>query len=188
MSVTGDTIQNTVERIKQLEPSTKPKMADFVGAVLSELGIPLLLYSGFRNYARQHELRLRYIGGGALAAEAGYSWHNFGRAGDFVPILPDGTADWNSPYWPEIIAIGARYGLESGKSFGDTNHFANKDGASLTALRKMYPVPEQYKTETSGIPKEFDEANGISTSTLLWTAAGLTFGILGVSYLNKRYG
>lgn len=173
MSVSSQTIKRSLETIRKLEPSTRTKVADTVAAILAQLGIPMLVYGGKRSYAEQWEKRLNYLEGGPKAAAPGYSWHNFARAVDMVPILPSGKADWNSPMWSQIITIAKSYGLESGKSFGDTNHFANKAGASLAALRAAKPVPEEYqRLDKPGVPKEI-EANSFKIPRWLpWTVAG----------------
>jgi len=157
MSIISDTINKSIANVKSMEPATKDKFLNFLRTVLSELNIPLLLYSGTRNYAEQWDLRKKYLMGGAQASAPGYSWHNFGRAGDVVPITLTGIADWNSSKWPEIIAIAQRYGLISGISFGDTNHFANKEGATLVSLRAQNPVPTKYtEIDKPEIPKDVE--------------------------------
>ena len=172
MSVVSETIGRSLAKIRTLPTATRAKVADTVAAVLSHLGIPMLVYSAGRDYAEQWELRLKYLAGGAKAAAPGYSWHNFGRAVDMVPVLPSGVLDWNSASWPAIISIAQGYGLESGQSFGDTNHFANKAGATLTSLRAANPVPDIYtQLDNTEVPKDIEAKQFFIPGWLLWTAA-----------------
>jgi len=163
-------------------------VADFVGRVLNDLGIPLLVYYSFRDYPLQWELRKKYLAGGAKAAAPGYSWHNFGRAVDVVPILPSGVADWNSPRWNEIIAIAKSYGLSPGADFGDTNHFSNREGASLSTLRANKPVPLIYKSmDRPDVPKEVEvKKPPLFPVWMRWTAAGVGIAFLAYHLITKK--
>lgn len=56
------------------------------------------------------------------AAQAGYSWHQFGMAVDVVPMVND-EPDWNDgAKWNRIVAIAESLGLTSGTSWGDRPH------------------------------------------------------------------
>ena len=190
MSIISDTINKSIAKIKLMEPTTQRKFRNFVSTVLDELGIPLLLYSTTRNYAEQWDLRIKYLMGGALASAPGYSWHNFGRAGDVVPITLTGIADWNSSKWPEIIAIAQRFGLISGISFGDTNHLANKEGATLASLRAQNPVPAKYtQMDKPEIPKDVDLIPMVTPALPSWlplTVVGLGLIFLVISLIPRK--
>ena len=143
-SVINRTIKRSLDNIEDMNPAARQKFSRFISDVLSQLGVPLLVYSTNRSYDEQEVLHKKYISGvGHKAAKPGYSWHNFRRAGDVVPLLPSEKADWNSPLWNKIGAIGMKHGLSWGKSFGDTNHFSDRSGTSLSKLRAEKPVPQK---------------------------------------------
>ena len=60
-------------------------------------------------------------------ARAGYSWHNYGLAVDFVPLVA-GKPDWKydpvnpEDYWDEIATLAQAQGMVWGKSFNDLPH------------------------------------------------------------------
>ena len=60
-------------------------------------------------------------------ARAGYSWHNYGLAVDFVPLIA-GKPDWSydpndrADLWDEIAALARARGMVWGRSFGDVPH------------------------------------------------------------------
>ena len=142
--------QSTVDKIgarnaqelATLGPKTKAKALDFIKDVYDRYRILLLITDGGRTYAEQKAI---YAQGRTLPgrkvtnAQAGYSWHNFKRAFDMVPIDSAGGADWDSTSWSKIGALARAHGLSWGGSFGDKPHISNKEGATLTILRAKYP-------------------------------------------------
>jgi len=158
----------------------------FTEAVFNELGLLLLAYSGQRDYALQWELRQKYLEGGPRAASPGGSWHNFGLAIDIIPVFYDGKPNWDLPdsVWIKIDAIGRRFGLVSGASFGDPGHFKYTKGSSLVALRTNKPGWEQYLVLEKKMGK--GEKKGVK-----WLKPALYIGlgglaIYGIFELTKR--
>lgn len=130
------------EEILKLNPETGIMAGRFLLEAVAK-GIPLLIYSGRRTYSEQWNLRKKYLEGGNLAAQPGFSYHNYGLAIDVVPIIA-GKADWNSSKWQEIGRIGEKHGFVWGGKFNDNPHFQNSKGKNLEALRQQNPGWEQY--------------------------------------------
>lgn len=82
--------------LNDLDPETKRRAEAFI-ASCSKAGIDVLIYCTLRSKLEQDVL---YASGrtakGAIVtmARGGYSWHNYGRAFDFVPML-GGKPQWN---------------------------------------------------------------------------------------------
>jgi peptidoglycan LD-endopeptidase CwlK len=72
----------------------------------------------------------------------GRSWHHYGCAIDFVPMLAGKKPDWNYDpndpldLWDEIAAVAQTLGFKWGKSFGDLPHLDFHPGYS--SLAKAY--------------------------------------------------
>lgn len=125
--------------LDQLDATTSKKFSDLYADALN-MGILLLYYSGYRNLEQQNELYQKYLRGeGGLAAKPGYSWHNYGRAVDAVPITDTGAADWDSPLYPSVNILAKRQGLSWG-GVGDSPHFVDKREETIEQLRKHQDV------------------------------------------------
>ena len=98
-------------------------------------GILLLFFSGYRDLNQQNILYQKYLQGtGNLAARPGYSWHNYGRAVDLVPVKENGYADKESPLYYTVNALAEKYGL---KWLGakDSPHFTDSQGETIQQVR-----------------------------------------------------
>lgn len=92
-----------------------------IDAELVEQGITVRIDQGLRTWTEQDVL---YAQGrttpGKIVTDAkgGESWHNYGLALDFVPMI-DGHPQWNtaSPGYAATIAIAERWGLVSGSKW-----------------------------------------------------------------------
>lgn len=103
-------------------------------------GILLLYFSGYRDLDKQNELYQRYLRGeGGIAAKPGYSWHNYGRAVDLVPVKENGENDWNSPLYTTINTLGNLLGLKW-MGWKDAPHFTDSQGETLEQVRKKGEV------------------------------------------------
>lgn len=131
--------------ISDLDPLVQPVCRRHI-ALCDAAGIELLITSTYRDYASQDDLysigRTKDVGRKPVTnARAGKSWHNFKTAYDVVPLV-GGKAQWNSPLWKEIIALGKRAGAEAGaewKTFPDKPHFQYKPaGMTLTQARTAF--------------------------------------------------
>jgi len=71
----------------------QPYMKAFMYKAWADKRITIKLNSTYRSPASQQRLRKEWIAGGKVGAEptTGTSWHNFGMAMDFNPILENGT-------------------------------------------------------------------------------------------------
>lgn len=108
-------------------------------------GVLLLYYSGHRDLIEQQKKYNDYLEGtGGKAAPPGYSWHQYKRAVDAVPITDTGAADWDSPYYPYINVIAKKLGLSWG-GVGDSPHFVDKRGQTIQEMLKQLPAIEAEK-------------------------------------------
>lgn len=130
------------QELATLGPKTRAKAIDFLKDVYDRYRLLLLITDGGRTYAEQKAIysQGRTLPGKQVTkAQAGYSWHNFKRAFDMVPIDGSGAADWDSTSWAKIGALARAHGLSWGGSFGDKPHMSNKEGTTLAILRAKYP-------------------------------------------------
>lgn len=166
---------NTINALESRQ-LTKTVFRAFTEAVLDELSLLLLVYSGQRSYAEQWELRKKYLEGGPRAAPPGGSYHNFGLAIDVIPVFYDGKPNWELPQsvWTKIQAIANRFGLESGASFGDPGHFKYKSATSLAVLRNSKPGWQQYGV----LEKQMGKGTAIKRQN--WIQPALYIGIGGL--------
>ena len=155
-------------RLAGLEVETREK-ALLLLAIASDQGYAIRVTQGLRSLAEQEALYVqgresrekvnamrRFAGMPHLGplernrivtnAKPGYSWHNFGRAFDIVPMR---RADrlmpvWASPFWRAIGEIGKQVGLEWGGDWTkpDRPHFQNRRGKTLKEVRQDFGVPD----------------------------------------------
>ena len=107
-----------------------------------EAGINVKIIVGRRTYKEQDELYAQgrtAPGIKVTNAPAGYSWHNFGVAWDFVVFDADGQPLWDSPLMEACGRIAESLGHEWGgrwTSPQDTPHVTVKIGCTLAEARQ----------------------------------------------------
>lgn len=88
--------ERSYKTIATLAPDFAKRVKDWYEACIDS-GIELLIYCGYRSFDEQEKLyRQGRSGSGRIVTNArgGQSFHNYGRAIDFVPIS-NGKADWD---------------------------------------------------------------------------------------------
>lgn len=124
--------------IAGLTYETKQKVKCFLQKA-NNSGFDILLYSGYRNFAEQWELRKRYITNlGGIAAAPGYSWHNYRLAVDWVEVRPGDLLDWKYNNLKQIKQYIEGCGLVSGASFGDDGHIQNSINKKLSDYQQPF--------------------------------------------------
>lgn len=131
-------------KLEDLEPGTRARAQAFL-AECERQGLRVLVTSTFRNAARQNALYVQgrtAPGQRVTNARAGFSWHNFRRAFDVVPLTDKGKADWqNTAAFRKLGAIGKSVGLEWGgdwAKFPDMPHFQFTQGLNLGEMRARF--------------------------------------------------
>jgi peptidoglycan L-alanyl-D-glutamate endopeptidase CwlK len=129
--------------IDELNPKTADLCRKFMVVCRAE-GIDILITSTYRDYASQDTLYTqgRTAPGGKITnARGGYSWHNFRRAFDFIPIV-NGKAQWNDfATFKKCGNIGKSLGLEwagDWKTFKEYAHMQFTDEKTLAQLREEH--------------------------------------------------
>lgn len=142
------------DRINTLHPLFRDKVRAFINAVEKELGVFLRVVEGARSFERSDALYNQprdgkdNDGDGQIDepdekvtdAKGGSSFHNFALAIDVVPIV-GGKADFKTPHWAKIAAIGKRFGMRWGgdfKKINDKPHFEYSFGKTLAQLQALY--------------------------------------------------
>jgi len=82
-----------LSHLNNAHPEFQPYMKAFMYKVWADKRITIKLNSTYRSPSHQAQLRTDWINGGKIGPEptTGISWHNFGMAMDFNPILENGT-------------------------------------------------------------------------------------------------
>ena len=131
-------------KIEDLLPQVQVKIQAFLEAAKAQ-GIDLLVTSTYRDFESQATIYAqgRSAPGKIVTnAKPGYSWHNWKRAADVVPLV-GGKAIWNdTALWTKIGTIGESVGLEWAgrwKSFKETPHFQLTEGNTLATLLHEHP-------------------------------------------------
>lgn len=126
--------------INDLHPKVQILCWQFIAAC-KESGIDVLITSTYRDYESQNDLYAqgRTKPGRIITnAKAGYSYHNFRVAFDFVPMV-NGKPDWNDVRkFDKCGSIGKSVGLEWGgdfKAFKDKPHLQFTNRLSLAEFR-----------------------------------------------------
>ncbi len=107
-----------------------------------EAGINVKIITGTRTYKEQAELHAKgrtTAGPKVTNAPAGYSWHNFGVAWDFVVFDANSQPQWESPLMERCGRIAEFLGLEWGgswTSFQDVPHIQLKPACTLAEARQ----------------------------------------------------
>jgi hypothetical protein len=127
------------KQIKLLHPEFREPISKLINDVEKELGIKLKILSGLRSFLKQSELYEQLHPQGKPVAPSGYSYHNYGLAVDFY------KKDFNTGRvltvddFRKIEKIGQKYGIKSGISFNDINHFYMElDGKKAKDLYAYY--------------------------------------------------
>jgi len=130
--------------LKDLVPSIQLKIEEFLSLCAKD-GIEILVYCTKRTYAEQdglYEIGRKLPGKIVTNARGGFSWHNFGRAVDFVPIV-SGKPQWsNDVLYRRCGILAESIGLEwAGRwtgSLKETAHLQYREGRSLEQERKEH--------------------------------------------------
>ncbi len=124
----------------KLRPRTQAKAQAFQKAC-SDAGVPVLIYSTLRDAEAQdaEHAKGRTIPGKVVTnAKGGDSYHQYGVAFDFVPLV-GGVPAWNDKIRYETCGqIGKNLGLEWGgdfKSFPDMPHMQDTLGFSVAEYK-----------------------------------------------------
>jgi len=128
--------------LSDLEETTEAMALQLLGEA-EAAGISLLVVHTFRSLEEQAFLyaKGRSIPGPIVTyGKPGFSWHNYRRALDVVPIDSKGKPMWTAPrpVWNQLGAIGERIGFAWGgrfKKFPDLGHFENSRGLRLVDFR-----------------------------------------------------
>lgn len=129
------------ENIGTLIPRAREAARQWLARCLAE-GINAKIICGLRTYQEQDQLYAQgrtKPGSKVTNAPAGYSWHNFGVAWDFVVFDAHGQPQWDSPQMERCGEIGEELGLEWGgrwTSPQDTPHLQLKTGLTLAEARQ----------------------------------------------------
>jgi len=143
VSVPADTTfdARSEEKIATLIPRAREAARQWLARCLAE-GINVKVICGLRTYQEQDELyaqgRIK-PGPKVTNARAGFSWHNFGVAWDFVVFDAHGQPQWDSTQMKRCGEIGEELGLEWGgrwTSPQDTPHLQLKTGLTLAEARQ----------------------------------------------------
>ena len=128
-------------QLEDLTPEVHQAVLKFIKACKDQ-GIDLLITSTYRDYASQDALYAQgrtAPGKKVTNAKAGYSFHNFRVALDFVPIV-HGKAQWNdTATFTKCGEIAESLGFEWAgrwKSFKELAHIQITHGKTLKQLRE----------------------------------------------------
>lgn len=126
------------------------------------LGYPYKCYSGYRATDEQRKLYEAYLAGGAKAAPAGLSAHNYGLAVDCALLEPSGRLTWDKDKYETLIKVIPKHNLISGQSFGDLPHVQYPgyvSGAQLLPLKSVYNAANG--NETSKLKAVWEHIDGL---------------------------
>jgi len=170
--------KRTNSNLQGLTMLTRAKFDKFFREVEKKYNVVLVLYSGYRSMLDQWDLRQKYLNGGALAAAPGSSYHNYMLAGDVAILNKDGSFNYNIS--DKVGKEGERVGLTWGKSFGDSPHFQNSTGTSISALKRGNQEVGKYKLLEQNLnkPSKPDKKNkGVKIATAVILLGILVYGI-----------
>lgn len=132
-----------------LLPAVRERAQQFLGQARG-LGLDVLVTSTYRDFAAQAALyaqgRTR-PGRIVTYARPGYSWHNWGRAFDVVPLRHGkpvwGTTGSDGQLWLRLGELGEAVGLEWAGRWSrrrrEYPHFQLTEGHTLAQLLAAYP-------------------------------------------------
>lgn len=101
-------------------------------------------YSGFRATDEQRKLYEAYLAGGARAAPAGLSAHNYGLAVDCARVVVGGKLSWAKEDYSKLLELVPKHALVSGASFGDMPHV---QFPGLVSAHELLPLKALYNLE-----------------------------------------
>lgn len=133
------------KNIATLMATAQVKAREWLSKCL-EAGISVKIIAGNRTYQEQAELYAQgrtAPGQKVTNAQAGYSWHNFGVAWDFVVFDAKGEPLWESPLMKKCGEIAESLDLEWGgrwTSFQDIPHIQLKTAFTLAEARQKLAV------------------------------------------------
>jgi peptidoglycan LD-endopeptidase CwlK len=126
--------------IIQLHPKVEKLWLMLVG-MAAEKNIKIVQVCGFRSIEEQNKLYAsgRTVKGNIVTnCKGGQSYHNYGLAVDFVPII-NGKCDWNDKWmFAEVGKLGEFLGFEWGghfKKLADFDHLQYTFGYSIKRLQ-----------------------------------------------------
>lgn len=129
-----------MQKIDQLKPKVK-QLAEQLIASCKEEGITIKITNAYRSSAEQNALYAQgrtKKGKIVTNAKGGQSFHNYGVAFDFVPIIK-GKAAWkDEELFRKVGKIGESLGLEWGgswKGFLDLPHFQCTLGYTIAQFK-----------------------------------------------------
>lgn len=125
--------------LKDLQPLVKALARQFIEGCEKQLGIDILIYCTYRSNSEQDELyKLGRSKPGSIVTRArgGQSWHNYGLAFDWVPLV-NGKAMWsNRSLYAQAGDVAESLGLEwAGRWTGklkETAHCQFTGGHNIT--------------------------------------------------------
>ena len=128
--------------INDLNPKTKKLAEDFLHSC-EKVGLDILIYCTFRDNKEQdalYDMGRKTKDKIVTNARGGRSWHNYGAAFDFVPLI-GGKPQWsNSALYSQAGQIAESVGLEwAGRwtgSLKETAHCQFTDGYSIEQMLK----------------------------------------------------
>lgn len=139
----------TQRTIATLHPTIQGDAKKFVKKAKNK-GLNVRIYRGAATWDEQDELYQKYLAGGAKAAPAGKSFHNYKLAFDFVEIDPmyGFKAGYPQERWEVLGEIGEGLGFKWGKSFGDKPHLEKSFGYSTSEL---YALVQEGRVDKKGM-------------------------------------
>jgi len=120
-----------------------PKIRDKVRAFMAKcqaLGIPFDITSSHRTWEQQSKLYAQgrtTEGPVVTQAKAGESYHNYGLAFDFIPIV-NGKRKYDSVTMERIGKLAEKEGFNWGDEFNDRPHIEYKQYGTISKLRALY--------------------------------------------------
>lgn len=133
----------TAERLRTLRPDFRAR-AEMWLAECREAGLNVYVYCGARTCREQDALFAK--GRAVTRARGGQSFHNYGRALDFVPLVANKKnpgffdAGWEAaPLYKRAAAIAAKYGMKA--LSWETPHLQDANFSSYTALPRKELIP-----------------------------------------------
>jgi peptidoglycan L-alanyl-D-glutamate endopeptidase CwlK len=114
------------------------------------MGYDYKCYSGFRATDEQRKLYEAYLAGGAKAAPAGLSAHNYGLAVDCARVVGSGKLSWAKEDYGMLLKVLPKHHLVSGASFSDLPHVQWPDYVSA---RQLLPLKQAYNVSKGTEPE-----------------------------------
>lgn len=132
--------EQSLKNIYSLEIDFAKRVLDWYEECIRE-GLDILIYCGYRSNDEQNILyrQGREVSGKIVTnARAGQSFHNYGRAIDFVP-LKNGQPDWDdTKTYKKAQQIGKKYNLRS--LSWEKPHLEDGNYASWRSLLSEFPT------------------------------------------------